>query len=164
MIYTYISIHPIRHIALNVPSCQSYLIFVISFTPAGFLNLNILHPKITKNTQKLQQIAPKSVKYAFFAFNLETCSPDRMLLHTRRDCGFCNKYQVCVVRCKFLCLLLEETRTIVLQVCAISISLESHTITHTPVRPMEVKLKSMFQPCDCLTSRLESSLSQYVSA
>ena len=44
----------------------SYLIFVISFTLAGFLNPNILHPKITKNTQKLQQIAPKSVKYAVF--------------------------------------------------------------------------------------------------
>ena len=43
-----------------------YLIFVISFTLAGFLNPNILHPKITKNTQKLQQIAPKSAKNAFF--------------------------------------------------------------------------------------------------
>ena len=43
-----------------------YLILVISFTLAGFLNPNILHPKITKNTQKLQQIAPKSVKYAVF--------------------------------------------------------------------------------------------------
>ena len=46
---------------------QSYLIFVISFTLAGFLNTNILHPKITKNNQKLQQIAPKSVKYAVFS-------------------------------------------------------------------------------------------------
>ena len=45
---------------------QSYLIFVISFTLAGFLNTNILHPKITKSTKKLQQIAPKSVKYAVF--------------------------------------------------------------------------------------------------
>ena len=43
----------------------AYLIFVIYFTPAGFLNPNILHPKSTKNTQKLQQIAPKSAKYAF---------------------------------------------------------------------------------------------------
>ena len=45
---------------------MTYLILVISFTLAGFWNLNILHPKITKITQKLQQISPKSVKYAFF--------------------------------------------------------------------------------------------------
>jgi len=44
----------------------SYLIFVISFTQAGFLNPNILYPKITKNTQILRQIAPRSVKYAVF--------------------------------------------------------------------------------------------------
>ena len=43
-----------------------YLILFISFTLAGFLNPIILHPDITKNTQKLLQIAPKSVKYAFF--------------------------------------------------------------------------------------------------
>ena len=47
-------------------SPDPYLIFVISFTMAGFLNPNILHPKITKITQKLHQIAPKSVKYAVF--------------------------------------------------------------------------------------------------
>ena len=41
-----------------------YLIFVISFILARFLYPNILHPKFMKNTQKLQQIAPKSVKYA----------------------------------------------------------------------------------------------------
>ena len=49
--------------------CQTryaYLIFVISFTQAGILNTNILHPKITKNTQKLQEKAPKSVCYAVF--------------------------------------------------------------------------------------------------
>ena len=45
---------------------SAYLILEISFTPAGFLNPNILHPKITKNIQKLKQIAPKGVKYAFF--------------------------------------------------------------------------------------------------
>ena len=42
----------------------AYLIFVISFTQAGFLNPKFLHPKTTQNTQKLQQIPPKSVKYA----------------------------------------------------------------------------------------------------
>ena len=45
---------------------DTYLIFVISFTLAGFFYPDILHPKITKNTQKLQQMAPRSVKYAFF--------------------------------------------------------------------------------------------------
>ena len=52
------------------PSCSclisSYLIFVISFTLVEFLNPNILHPKFAENPRKLQQIAPKSVKYAFF--------------------------------------------------------------------------------------------------
>ena len=41
-----------------------YLIFVISFTPAGFWNPNILYPKITKNTQNAQQTAQKSATYA----------------------------------------------------------------------------------------------------
>ena len=42
----------------------SYLIFVISFTQAGFLNSKVLHPKTTQNTHKLQQIPQKDVKYA----------------------------------------------------------------------------------------------------
>ena len=45
---------------------QAYLIFVIFFTQAGFLNPYILHPKIMEKKQKLQQIAPKSVKHAVF--------------------------------------------------------------------------------------------------
>ena len=47
----------------NQLSSYAYLIFVISFTPAGFLNPNLLHPKITKkhtnftkNTHKLKQL------------------------------------------------------------------------------------------------------------
>ena len=43
---------------------NTYLIFVISFTQAGFFNPKFLHPKTMQNTQKLQQIPPKSVKYA----------------------------------------------------------------------------------------------------
>ena len=42
----------------------TYLIFVISFTQAGFFNPKFLHPKTMQNTRKLQQIPPKSVKYA----------------------------------------------------------------------------------------------------
>ena len=42
----------------------AYLIFVISFTQAGFFNPKFLHPKTMQNTRKLQQIPPKSVKYA----------------------------------------------------------------------------------------------------
>ena len=45
---------------------KSYLIFVIYFTLAGFFNPDILNPKITKNTQKLQQIAPTTLKYGVF--------------------------------------------------------------------------------------------------
>ena len=43
----------------------AYLIFVISFTLARFLNPDILHPKITKKNHN-KKIAPKSVKYAVF--------------------------------------------------------------------------------------------------
>ena len=43
---------------------EAYLIFVISFTQAGFFNPKFLHPKTMQNTRKLQQIPPKSVKYA----------------------------------------------------------------------------------------------------
>ena len=43
---------------------STYLIFVISFTQAGFLNSKVLHPKTTQNTHKLQQIPQKDVKYA----------------------------------------------------------------------------------------------------
>ena len=61
-----------------------YLIFVISFTLAGFLNPNILHPKITKNTQKLQQIAPKSVKYAVFRVKSGKFYTGQNFLHRHR--------------------------------------------------------------------------------
>ena len=43
---------------------MSYLIFVISFTQARFLNRKFLHPKTGQNNLKLQQISPKMVKYA----------------------------------------------------------------------------------------------------
>ena len=42
----------------------SYLSFLLH--RQNFLNPIFLHPKITKNTKKLQQIAPKSVKCAIF--------------------------------------------------------------------------------------------------
>ena len=46
-------------------ACQeTYLIFVISFTRAGFFSPKFLHPKTMQNTQKLQQIPPKGLKYA----------------------------------------------------------------------------------------------------
>ena len=43
---------------------KSYLIFVISFTQAGFFSPKFLHPKTMQNTQILQQIPPKGLKYA----------------------------------------------------------------------------------------------------
>ena len=45
---------------------SAYLIFVISFTPAGFLNPTILHPKITKNTQKITTNCTKKCKICIF--------------------------------------------------------------------------------------------------
>ena len=53
---------------VHVIMANAYLIIVISLTLAGFFNPNILHPKITKNTHKLHEIAPKSVTYAVFRF------------------------------------------------------------------------------------------------
>ena len=43
------------HKVVYIPTIASftYLIFVISFTQAGFLNPKFLHPKSTQNTQKL---------------------------------------------------------------------------------------------------------------
>ena len=55
------SFFPIKSIKLL---SHTYLIFVISFTQAGFLNSKVLHPKTTQNTHKLQQIPQKDVKYA----------------------------------------------------------------------------------------------------
>ena len=73
IVFVFLFVITLRPFRFNSPGLDedihnktAYLIFVISFTLAGFLNLNILHPKITKNTQKLQQIAPKSVKYAVY--------------------------------------------------------------------------------------------------
>ena len=71
-----------------------YLIFVISFTLAGFLNPNILHPKITKNTQKLQQIVPKSVKYAFFLRSILKILHRTDFFYTGTACGACDNYEV----------------------------------------------------------------------
>ena len=71
-----------------------YLILVISFTLAGFLNPNILHPKITKNTQKLQQIVPKSVKYAFFLRSILKILHRTDFFYTGTACGACTKYEV----------------------------------------------------------------------
>ena len=53
------------HLQKKEKAC-AYLIFVISFTLARHLNPNILHPKSTKSTQKLQQIVQKSVKCEVF--------------------------------------------------------------------------------------------------
>ena len=53
----------VRHRMYLLCAC---LIFVISFTRAGFLNPNILHPKTTENTHKLQEIPPQIVKKADF--------------------------------------------------------------------------------------------------
>ena len=45
---------------------ESYLIFVIYFTRAGFFSPKFVHPKTMKYTQKLQQIPPKREKHAVY--------------------------------------------------------------------------------------------------
>ena len=44
---------------LKIILVVAYLIFVISFTQAGFFNSKVVHPKTTQNTHKLQQIPKK---------------------------------------------------------------------------------------------------------
>ena len=63
---------------------QTYLIFVISFTQSGFLNPNILHLKIMKNTPK----------FVFCAFLLDKFTPGQIIF--TQVCGACTKYEVCV--------------------------------------------------------------------
>ena len=65
--YRHTSTNTHRHTFLlskSTGESHTYLIFVISFTQAGFLNSKVLHPKTTQNTHKLQQIPQKDVKYA----------------------------------------------------------------------------------------------------
>ena len=70
----------------------TYLIFVTSFTLAKFLNPNILHPKFLKNTQKLLQIASKSIKYAVFCVQSGKFYTGQNLFS--QACGACDKYEV----------------------------------------------------------------------
>ena len=68
--HTYCSCKALPFLTFILPAvdlvCGSltYLIFVLSFTPAKFLSPKILHPKTMQNAYKLQQIPPKGVKYA----------------------------------------------------------------------------------------------------
>ena len=48
-----------------------------------------------KNTSKLQKIAPKSVKYAFFCVQSGKFYTRQILFFTGTACGACDKYEVC---------------------------------------------------------------------
>ena len=63
---------------------EPYLIFVISFTQAAFLNSKFYTRKLTKNTPKHRKMSLKSKIYAVFVFNLENFTPDRIFLHGHR--------------------------------------------------------------------------------
>ena len=65
-------------------SLNPYLIFVISFTRAGFSK--------TKFYTKTLKISLKKV--CSFSPNLKKFTPDRKFLH-RHVCGVCDKYEVC---------------------------------------------------------------------
>ena len=66
-----------------------YLIFFISFTLAGFLNRNILHPKITANT-------PKKCKICSFSRSIWKNLHQTEFIYTGTACGACDKYEVWV--------------------------------------------------------------------
>ena len=68
-------------IAMNT---LAHLIFVISFTSAGILNPNILHPKMTKTPKNYNKLPKKVQNMQFCAFNLENFAPDRICLHRHR--------------------------------------------------------------------------------
>ena len=73
---------------------QSHLIFVNSFTQAGFFNPKFLHPKTMQNTRKLQQIPPKSVKYAVLRVQSGKFDTGQFFFTgTARHAR--NKYEVC---------------------------------------------------------------------
>ena len=73
----------------------TYLIFVISFTQAGFLNPKFLHPKTMQNTWKLQQIPPKSVKYAVLCVQSGKFYTGQIFFYTGTARGARDKYEVC---------------------------------------------------------------------
>ena len=81
------------------------------------MNPNILHPKITKNTQKLQQIAPKSAKNAFFTFNLENFTLDTGRTEKARAAGDQSALNVKVLVEKYLKRLEEDNRVVLNECC-----------------------------------------------
>ena len=72
----------------------SYLIFVISFTLAGFSKTKFYTQKTTKGTKNIKNVSEK-LEYMLFSLNLEKFTPDRKFLH-RHVCGVCDKYEVCL--------------------------------------------------------------------
>ena len=63
---------------------EAYLIFVISFTQAGFSKTKFYTQKTTKGTKNTKNVSEK-VKYMhFFSLNLEKFTPDRKFLHRHR--------------------------------------------------------------------------------
>ena len=64
----------------------AYLIFVISFTQAGFFNPKFYTQKMIKNTKNVPE---KSILYAVFAFNLKFFTPDRIFFPEGENCDSC---------------------------------------------------------------------------
>ena len=62
----------------------AYLIFVISFTQAAYLNSKFYTQKLTKTAPKHSKMPLKSKIYAFFVLNLENVTPERIFLHGHR--------------------------------------------------------------------------------
>ena len=74
----------------GIVNLDPYLIFVISFTLAGFLKTKFYTKKTTIGTKNTKNVSEK-VKYMhFFSLNLEKFTPDRKFLH-RHVCGVCDK-------------------------------------------------------------------------
>ena len=60
------------------------LIFVISFTQAGFSKTKFYTQKTTKDTKNTKNVYEKVKCMQFFSLNLEKITPDRNFLHWHR--------------------------------------------------------------------------------
>ena len=84
---------------------NAYLIFVISFTQAGFLNSKVLHPKTAQNTHKLQQIPHKRCKICSYLRSIWKILHWTDFFYTGTARGARDKYEVCTALlslCPFL--------------------------------------------------------------
>ena len=71
----------------------AYLIFVISFTPAGFSKTKFYTQKTTEDTKNTKNVS-KKVKYMQFFYSIWKNLHRAKFFYTSTACGACDKYEV----------------------------------------------------------------------